>query len=196
MVAAESPYSEKFILRLKKGEEKAFNDLFKANFSKLYHFANTIIGNPSRAKDIVQELFVSLWTKPMLLDEKQSLENYLYVSIRNSCYTYLRRQQHHIPLDESMDNAIPSDTAIHIEDAQTLVLWNAVESLPLQQKIIFKLLVVEECSYKETASRLGISVNTVKTQMQRACKHLKQTLPPLQFFLLFTAYRFLSRIKK
>lgn len=177
-------YDQQFVARLKKGDKTAFNELFNSVFSKLYHFANAIICNPSLAQDIVQELFVTLWTKRERLDESQSLTSYLYVSIRNSCYTHLHRQQRYTPIEDLLNQALPADYLPEDEDPRNRILWEAIENLPLQQKIIFKLIVVEEYSYKEVAARLDISVNTIKTQMQRACRRLKETLPPSHFFLL------------
>lgn len=176
--------NEQFIIRLKKGDRAAFSKLFRSDFSKLYHFANAILGNPALAKDIVQELFVTLWTRREHLDESHSLSNYLYVSIRNSCYTHLSRQQRYTPIETLINQNTTPDTPPEDEDPRSHILWNAIENLPLQQKIIFKLIVIEEYPYKEVAAKLDISVNTIKTQMQRACKRLKETLPPSHFFLL------------
>lgn len=176
--------SQQFISRLKQGDRQAFNELFKSSFSKLYHFADAIVANSSLAQDIVQELFVTLWTKRNNLDESQSLTNYLYVSVRNSCYTSLNKQQRYTSLEELLNQPLPADYFPESEDPRNQILWNAVENLPLQQKIIFKLIVVEEYSYKEVSNKLDISVNTIKTQIQRACKRLKETLPPSHFFLL------------
>lgn len=181
--------SQEFIGRLKQGDKQAFNELFKGSFSKLYHFANAIVTNPSLAQDIVQELFVTLWTKREHLDESQSLTNYLYVSVRNSCYTYLSKQKRYTSLEELLNHPLPADNPPESEDPRNQILWDAIENLPLQQKIIFKLIVVEEYSYKEVGSKLDISVNTIKTQIQRACKRLKETLPPSHFFLLILLNR-------
>ncbi len=182
-------YDSSFVAQLKKGNRQAFNQLFRACFSKLYHFANAIVCNPSLAQDIVQEFFVTLWSKRQQLDASQSLTNYLFVSVRNSCFTHLKRQQRYASLDELLQQPLSTDYQPEEENPRFHLLWKAIENLPLQQKIIFKLIVVEDYSYKEVANHLDLSVNTIKTQLQRACRKLKEVLPPSHFFLLILLNR-------
>lgn len=187
------PYNNKQLIReLKKDTPEAFRLLFKTYFSGLYHFAHSIINNESVAKDIVQEVFIAVWDKRQNLKEANSIESYLYVAVRNSCYTYLKRERHYLDLDALQNVSSPAEILPEIESPEDRVLWDAVESLPLQCKVIFKLIVIEEYSYKEVAEKLGISVNTVKTQMIRACRSLRKKLTPQQgkllFFILFSRF--------
>lgn len=189
-------YNERqFILRLKKGERNAFDELFRAQFSGLYRFANAIVCNPFRAKDIVQEIFANLWDRRNRLDESGSLTNYLYVAVRNRSYTVVSREQRYMSLDKLSTASVYPETYVCEENIQKNVLWEAIEGLPLQQKIILKLIVVEDYSYKEVALRLDISVNTVKTQIRRASEKLKKCLPPLEFFLFVLYFRKRNRIR-
>lgn len=187
------PYNNKQLVRdLKQDVPEAFRLLYKTYFSGLYHFANSIINNELVAKDIVQEVFITVWDRRKNLKEANSIENYLYVAVRNSCYTYLKREKQHLDLEALQNVSIPAEVVPEIENSEDRILWDAVESLPLQCKIIFKLIVIEEYSYKEVAEKLGISVNTVKTQMIRACQSLRKKLTSQQgkllFFILFSRF--------
>jgi RNA polymerase sigma-70 factor (ECF subfamily) len=64
-------------------------------------------------------------------------------------------------------------------------LYSALEKLPEQRRRILELAVFESCTYAQIAERLGISVNTVKTQMGRAYRFLKEELDPKSINLLF-----------
>ena len=61
---------------------------------------------------------------------------------------------------------------------------------PKKEGIILELAIFESCTYQEIAEKLGITKNTVKTQMVRAYKFLKESLDPADFFFFF----FLKRI--
>lgn len=186
MKFALTPYeNEKLVRELKQEKPEAFRLLYKIYFSGLFHFANSILSNESVAKDIVQELFVTVWDKRKNLNEKSAIDSYLYVAVRNSCYTYLKRKVHHLDIETLKTCSIPAEMPPEIEDPEDRLLWSAVESLPLQCKLVFKLIVIEEYSYKEVAAKLDISVNTVKTQMSRACRTLREKLTMRQGKLLF-----------
>lgn len=195
MKPALSPYeNERLVRELKQEKPEAFKLLFQTYFTGLYHFANSIVNNESVAKDIVQELFVTVWDKRKNLNENSAIDHYLYVAVRNSCYTYLKREVHHLNIETIQNCSIPSEMPEDLENPEDQLLWNAVENLPLQCKMVFKLIVIEEYSYKEVAKRLEISVNTVKTQMSRACRTLREKLTSRQEKLLF--WVILSRISR
>ena len=71
------------------------------------------------------------------------------------------------------------------EEGRNAALWEAVNSLPEQCRVILKLVVLEEMKYAEVAEKLGISLNTVKTQMKIAYRELRGKLSGKQLFLLF-----------
>ena len=177
-----------FIARLKNGDQSAYDDLFHTHYLKLFHFAYAIVNDKSTAQDIIQEIFTTLWSNRKELDTTQNVISYLYVSIRNRCYSFITRRHPSTPIEEINDSIQTPDLSPD-ENIKSPIIWNAIESLPLQQKIIFKLIVIEEYTYKEAAEKLDITINTIKTQMQRACKHLRKVLPPSHFFLLFTPHK-------
>jgi len=85
-----------------------------------------------------------------------------------------------------------SEEVVEFETPELNRLWGEIENLPLQCKVVFKLVILEDMKYKDVADSLGISVNTVKTQMKIAYKTLREKLKQEQFSLLL----FLFGIKK
>ena len=171
--------SGQLIKELKAGEESAFDFLFRSRYKKLCRFAWAFVGDYSVAEDIVQELFSNIWRKKETIDERQAIDNYLYVSVRNACYTHLRVKKQNVELSALL-NVLRT-------------IWNAVEALPLQCKGVFKLVVLEDMKYREVADCMGISVNSVKTQMKIAYKELRAKLDRNQMLLLFFLYRYLDK---
>lgn len=176
--------SKQFIKELKAGKESAFDILFRDRYKDLCRFAWSFVGDYSVAEDIVQELFATIWRKHESIDEKQSVVSYLYVSVRNACFTYLKTKKQCVDLTALMDEAVIPEVDYITESPVLRVLWDAVEALPLQCKVVFKLVVLEDLKYHEVAERMGISVNSVKTQMKIAYRELRSKLDPKQMMLL------------
>ena len=185
--------SGQLIKELKAGEESAFDFLFRSRYKKLCRFAWAFVGDYSVAEDIVQELFSNIWRKKETIDERQSIDNYLYVSVRNACYTHLRVKKQNVELSALLNEAIVPDWECDFESPVLRTIWNAVEALPLQCKGVFKLVVLEDMKYREVADCMGISVNSVKTQMRIAYKELRAKLDRNQMLLLFFLYRYLDK---
>lgn len=165
--------SESFIKELKAGKEKAFDLLFRNRYEPLCRFAWSFVGDYTVAEDIVQELFSTIWRKSAVLDENRSIDSYLYVSVRNACYTHLKNSKQNVSVDALVHQVVETDVETFNQYPGLQKLWNAVEALPLQCKVVFKLVVLEEFKYQEVAEKLDISVNTVKTQMKIAYKILR-----------------------
>lgn len=181
--------TEEFIKELKAGKESAFDSLFRGRYKDLCRFAWSFVGDYSVAEDIVQELFSTIWRKREAIDERQSVDSYLYVSVRNACYTYLKTKKQNVELAALMDEVIIPEIEYITESPVLRVLWNTVEALPLQCKVIFKLVVLEDMKYQEVAERMDISVNSVKTQMKIAYRELRGKLDKKQMILLFLLYK-------
>lgn len=165
--------SESFIKELKAGKERAFDLLFRNRYEPLCRFAWSFVSDYSVAEDIVQDLFSNIWRKSTAIDENRSLDSYLYVSVRNACYTYLKNSKQNVSVDALAHQTVEPEFEVFNQHPGIQKLWNAVETLPLQCKVVFKLVVLEELKYQEVAEKLDVSVNTVKTQMKIAYKILR-----------------------
>lgn len=173
-----------FLKELKAGKESTFDFLFRNRYEPLCRFAWSFLGDYTLAEDIVQEIFSNIWKKRQAIDETQSIDSYLYVSVRNACYTHLKNSKKNVPIDVLLQEVVEPETEIFFDRPELQKLWNAIEALPLQCKIIFKLVVLEELKYHEVAEKLGISFNTVKTQMKIAYKTLRDKFSRNDMFLL------------
>lgn len=148
--------------------------LFHYNYRPLCLYALHYLGNADSAEDVVQESFAALWEK---LQEGVAISNrkaYLYMMVRNRCLDQLRRKG--IPT-ESLK---PYDTYGIIEDddaqerSQTEArLWTAIDSLPEKCRQVFLMSKRDGLKYMEIAEELGISENTVRNQISKALKILK-----------------------
>ena len=173
---------------LKAGKETAFDFLFRTRYKNLCRFAATFVVHFDVAEDIVQEIFEKIWQKSARIVEGESIDSYLFVAVRNACFTYLKNKRERVDLEALKQELEAPEEIIEFESAELNHLWAEIEKLPLQCKTVFKLVVLEDMKYKEVAEALDISMNTVKTQVKIAYKTLRESLQKGQFSLILLLY--------
>ena len=173
---------------LKEGKEVAFDYLFRTRYKNLCRFAATFVIHFDVAEDIVQEVFEKIWKKSTRIDEGESIDSYLFVAVRNACFTFLKNKRERVDLEAVKQNLETPEEVIEFDTPELNRLWREIDNLPVQCKIVFKLVVLEDMKYKDVADSLDISVNTVKTQMKIAYKTLREKLRHDQFSLLLLLF--------
>ena len=160
-----------------------FDDLFRYNFRPLCLYALHYIQDVNLSEDIVQESYTALWEKLQEGTHVLNRKSYLYMMVRNRCLDHLRRKG--IPT-ESLK---PYDTYGIIDDddaqerSQTEArMWTAIDSLPEKCREVFILSKRDGLKYEEIAEELGLSVNTVRNQISKALKVLKEGIHKLYMF--------------
>ncbi len=162
--------------------------VFRAYYHRLCHFAWQLTQDESVVEDIVQDVFVYLWDHPTSIKGgEQALQSFLYAAVKHSCYNHVRHQKVHLrylhlSVVPGFEEATYLDKIIRAEAVNELVA--AIEQLPQACKEVVHLGYMEGLSNAEIAERLHISINTVKTQKQRALKALKKLVAPEVYLLL------------
>lgn len=162
---------------LKNGDERVYKHLFYLYYANLVVYANTFLKNTGTAEDVVQEFFIAFWYEKKHNHVERDLEGYLYRSVRNLCLNHLRDDKRRMArftdyvVEESEDFRFSLEEMEEREEIQ-----KAIDLLPEQCRLIFTLCCLESMKYQEVAEQLGISINTVRTQMTRAFKSLRDRL--------------------
>lgn len=150
-------------------------DIIKA-LPALRTFALSLVGDVSRADDLVQETFVKAWANQQKFRPGTNFTAWLFTILRNQFYTDLRKTRREV---EDVDGthagqmSSPSDQ----EDASTLkVVWERLGDLPSAQRQALLLVGAEGHTYEEAALKLGCQVGTVKSRVSRARSSLLDTL--------------------
>ncbi|MCS3736731.1 RNA polymerase sigma-70 factor [Mucilaginibacter dorajii] len=162
------------LLRL--DDREAFEILYNKYSAKLFHAAYNLFRDSDVCEDLVQELFIDLWTKRNQLNIT-SLESYLKVAIRHRVIYYIRTQKATLDLAliEELIEKYTADSKLLQNDISQLLETN-VAQLPEKCRQIFTLSRKEYLSNKEIASRLNISIKTVENQMTIALRYLRTGL--------------------
>ncbi len=161
----------------KKDEKSAFKLLFDTYYIPLVLFANKIIQNEHSSEDIVQETLINFWQKKSFTNVSDNLDYYLYRSVKNKTLNYLKskdkRQEVFMSTSDDYNKADLPDT----DDVEKYVtLYKTIEQLPQERRKVFDLVYIEGNKYQEAADKLGISINTVQTQLRRALQFLREKM--------------------
>ena len=167
--------------RMKAGDKSAFDVIFKSYYEQLVRFAHSKIDNIAIAEDIVQNVFISFWTKRETITIKNALLPYLKRTVHNRCIDYFRKQQS-IQIKEeqyfkkslSIDISNPEETLLTQENIKEI--HNKIEALPPKCKIVFKLSRFQDMSYTEIADNLDISKKTVEMHISTALRILRKNI--------------------
>lgn len=172
---------------MRRGNIETFSALFRAHYEPLCYFASRFIDDFDAAEGVVQDVFVRLWELRDSLEIHTSLKSYLYTAVKNSSLNYLKRAKASTTLDTvaGLPDAAASQPDASLESKELLeALDAAINDLPAKCREIFRLAKFDGLSYQEIADLEQISVNTVKTQLQRALKTLSKTLKYVQVVLI------------
>lgn len=165
-------------------DQNAFRQFYEALYFRLYQFAYSFVHSRETSEELVNDVFLTLWQKRNTLNTIDNTNVYLYVSVKNACLNFLRRN--HLALPVSLDELcvdhfqLVADPELRlVQKEQQNQMREAIEQLPPRCRLIFKLVKEDGLSYKEVASVLDISIKTVDAQLCLALKKLAVLLQPI-----------------
>ncbi|QDW23361.1 RNA polymerase sigma factor [Pedobacter sp. KBS0701] len=178
------PYSkfpdEKLASLLKEGDKQAFAEIYHRYWKLIYAHVYKMLRDEEDSKDVVQEVFGNLWIKAESIKHNTNISGLLYTSARNRVFDLIEKNK--VRSDYIGEIAsFMSDPVNHqvdaIDEKRILeILEREIQKLPPKMREIFELSRKENLSHKEIASKLNISEQTVKKQVQNALKAIKPKL--------------------
>ena len=165
------------LTKIKAGDIKAFEELFRCYYSPLCWYAASITGRIEVAEEIVEELFYVLWKDREQLQIFQSVKSYLYRATRNQSIQYCEHEEVKERYRESILTAPSSEQVtdphqqMEYEELQKLIN-STLEKLPERRMRIFKMHREEGKKYAEIALLLSLSVKTVEAEMTKTLRTL------------------------
>ncbi len=176
---------------LKESDRAAFAEVYDRYKVLLHIHAYKKFSDREEAKDIVQDVFASLW-KNRENSDFNNLPGYLYTAVRNSIVNHITRKEVKTKYITSMQNfssfgQIVTDHLIR-EKQLADIIEKEIEALPKKMRVIFELSRKEHLSHKEIAERLSISEKTVDKQISNALKILRTRVKLMSFLTFLLSY--------
>ncbi len=167
------------IRRIASHDKLAMHLLYTRHRVRLFRFALRLIQNPAVAEDVVQDTFLDVWCKADKFKGFCEVSTWLLAIVRNKALTALRHRSVE-PLDEDVaasiaDSADTPEMVTGREQARVLI-GRCLQQMSQAHREIVDLVYYHERSIEDVATIVGIPVNTVKTRMFYARKHLAELL--------------------
>ncbi len=173
-------------------DTRTHDRVFRENLPALYRLAYTLLRQREEAEDAVQDAWLRIARAQdsgiaAMPEAVRHPRGWMFRILRNLCIDRLRARRSHLRIvssDVEIDT-LPAAVAgadlppaeIAIDSADTLArTMAALARMPAELAEILTLVVVEEMSYREAATVLGIPVGTVRSRLNRARRHLRETL--------------------
>ena len=169
-----TPVTDQLVARCKKGDVRAFRELYDAYSAAMYNICLRMTGHASDAEDILQEAFIQVYGNIGRLENAGSVTAWIKRIVVNQCLSHLRRKK--VYFEEVEQVEVEEEQPLD-EDGFTWTLSavkEAIQALPAGYKTVLNLYLFEEYSHKEIAGMLDISESTVKTQYMRAKEKVRQ----------------------
>lgn len=164
-------------IKISEGNEIAFRQLFELYRERLYHFVLQMVKSTFVAEELVQEVFIKIWTNREVLDKVENPNTYIFVITRNKTIDRLRKIARESRLvnefEKVMDTRQNTSEEIMEANESQRCIDRALETLSPQKQKIFQLSRYGGFSHEEIGKQLNLSKSTVKNNLVEILKYLK-----------------------
>lgn len=180
MYSSYQNYTDDELLQMMKQQDsKAFEAIYLRYEMPLLRYAIRMTGNKEEAADILQEIFVSLWNRREVIHFDYSLKAWLYQAVRFQSAKFIKRHQRK---DELLQELVDLSSAVDVNnplanlEQQELAatLQATINNMPVKMKEVFVLSREEQLSHREISHKLNIAESTVKKQVQKALRFIRE----------------------
>lgn len=170
---------DRLLREVRQNRDRLLEYLFRLYYQQFFLMAISFIKDSQQAKDVMQEIFIALLARLHELNSTESVEEFLREATCNACSQYLQqvrdKNQHNAGLaglpaidDHTAENAL-------IQAEVILTIEREIDKLPKERKKVVKHWY-EGFSYKEIATKLDLSEQTVRNQKSLGMLNLRKAL--------------------
>ena len=159
-----------------------FKQLLLPLYPRLQRVALRLLGNAEDAEDMVQEVYMKLWSKRDALPDVKEVEAYCVTMTKNMCIDRLRMAEVEkedvdevpIMLAETDDVEAQVERRDAVEQVKQII-----ETLPEHQQQVITLRDIEDCSFEEIVEQTGLTAVNIRMLLSRARKTIRERLKKL-----------------
>ena len=162
------------------GDKEAFSVFYCHNYRKLYSYGISLGMDSELIDDIIQELFVKLYTRPQLIKDFSTIQAFLYAAMRNAFVNHEKQRKKYLYLDEFENFELPYFVEnTQIEDEEELKalkekIHRIINSLTPRQKEIIYLRFLHQKEYEEIAQIMDMSEQAARNLTYRAMEKIRK----------------------
>ena len=165
------------IVRLKNGDQTAFELLFHFYYPGLVIYASQFTADRDEAEEIVQDFFVRFWQKHQQVLQSDSLKNYFFLSVKNSSLNFLKHRIVEAKYLKELSN-LPNQHLVYDPDLYVATelqnkIKSSIDNLPEKCREIFVMSRIHGMKNEDIAIELNLSKRTIETQISNALKVLR-----------------------
>ena len=159
-------------------DQLEFRDFVEANQNKIFRFAMRLVQREEEAKDIVQDVLITIWGRRDEIDKIENLDGWMFTVTRNLCIDRIRARKTHLDINTQYQVEDKQDNP-HEQTAKGQLMnliKKLINEMPEKQKMVIHLRDIEGLSYDEIATSCGIPLAQVKVNLHRARISLKEKI--------------------
>jgi RNA polymerase sigma factor (sigma-70 family) len=169
-----------------KSAQEAFRRLYDHRAQHIYYVSRKILRSDDMARDVTQDVFLTIWQKRMQLSHILNFEAYIYAMARTSINMVIRgkvydeiARRHQAQMSLEKDDPFKEQYAVQLDEI--------VEHLPPRAKKIFLMAKIQGLKYEEIAEKLNITVHAVNYYMKKSFKIINERKQDLTILFLSSA---------
>lgn len=171
---------EKDLIRRLKNEstkQSAFRELLGLYQKRLYIHIRTLVLSHDDTDDVLQETFIKVFQNIGKFKGDSQLFSWMYRIATNQALDFLKNKKKenkasNIDLEDNLVQSLQSDPLFDGDKAE-IILYQAIDSLPEKQQLVFKMKYLEELDYNTISEILGTSVGALKASYHHATKKIE-----------------------
>ena len=185
---------EELLHEIKAGNMLAFDELYSKYSKRLYKFSYSILKSKEDTENIIQDVFLNLWTNRNKVEKGASVKYYIFTIAYNAAISVIRRKTKESGFFEYLKTLQdltqePVDLQLEYNELEEK-LTSIINSLPKRQREVYLLHRMEGLKYSEISERLNISVNTIENHMSRVLKTIREKLGNYSLLAILFSYLF------
>jgi RNA polymerase sigma-70 factor (family 1) len=177
------PFNEAKVLKLLvEGSEYAFTQVFDRYQPRVFAAALDLLKSRELAKDVVQDVFLKVWTSRAAFENVRNLEAFIFTMAKNLTLNTLRKRSNEVAAAyqysirrETAGNSVEHPLA---DQQYAELLRQTLRKLPPQQRRVYELSRLEGLTHEDIARQLNISGRTVNNHMNTALRFIRESLEP------------------
>ncbi len=168
---------------LRGGDRHAFTEIYNRYWTIMYVHVYKMLRDEEEAKDIIQEIFSNLWLKASHIKSSHNVSGLLYTAARNRVFNLIEQSRvrgDYVQSIAAFTHQVDPNTVDRVDEKQLIaVIEYEIQNLPPKMRQIFEMSRKDDLSHQEIATKLNLSYQTVKKQVQNALKIIKPKIDEL-----------------